>query len=341
MQRPVRRSRSKSVYVTVALCLMLIASLLIGLPALADPGSTATVVNTDGDGLNLRESPSTGAAILTGMPEGASVEVLETGISGDGLVWMNVAYDGMTGFAAADYLSVADDGSSGGPAPEPAPSGGVMLGTWATVSGTGGDGVNVREGPGTDNAILTGAGEGASVWVLDGPVVDWGGGAWYQVDADNVIGWVSGLYLAGSGVGGGEPDPPVIPEIPPTDAVGEAILAEAFSHMGVPYLWAGTTPAGFDCSGFTYYVMNEVLERRFPRALYRQIRQGDFIPADELLPGDLVFFENTYTEGLSHVGFYIGNGQFINAGGGVDAVGIDYVFDGYWGERYLGARRVR
>lgn len=340
LQPQPRRYPRRTQYAAVALCVALIASLLIGLPAAADPGDTAVVVNTAGDGLNLRDGPSTSAAVIGGMPEGATVDVLSADIYDDsGQAWLNVSYAGMTGYGASDYLSLSSGGDPPpGGDPDPVPTGGVTIDAWATVTGTGGDGVNVREGPGTDSTVLAGAGEGAAVWVLDGPSVDWEGGAWYLVDVDGTVGWVNGLYLAGGGTGGGTPDPPAIP---PTDDVGAAILAEAFSHMGVQYLWAGTTPAGFDCSGFTYYVMNQVLERNFPRAIYRQIRQGDFIPADELLPGDLVFFENTYTVGLSHVGFYIGNGQFISAGGGVDAVGIDYVFDGYWGERYLGARRVR
>jgi cell wall-associated NlpC family hydrolase len=273
------------------------------------------------------------------MAEGETAEVVSEGIWGDGLQWHQISYYGTVGYAAADYLSVSSSGG-GGPGPDPSPGGGIALGAWATVSGTGGDGVNVRSGPGTENAVLTGAPEGTDVWVIDGPSVDWSGGAWYMIEVWGVTGWVYGTYLASAGTGGGEPNP-VLPEIPPTDEVGAAIVTEAYKWMGVPYLWAGTTPAGFDCSGFTYYVLNEVLERNFPRAIYRQIRQGDFVPADELLPGDLVFFENTYTTGLSHVGIYIGYGQFINAGGGVDAVGIDYVFDGYWGERYMGARRVR
>ena len=337
------RSLLRSQYMTVSLCLALIASLLIGLQAAAEPGETAVVVNTAGDGLNLRDGPSTDAAILSGMPEGVSVDVLETDIfDASGIAWMNVSYVGMSGYAAADYLSLTSSGETPGePGPVPGPSGLVSIDAWASVTGTGGDGVNVREGPSTDNAVITGAGEGAAVWVLDGPTVDWTGGAWYLIDIAGTVGWVNGLYLAGSGMGGGTVDPPIVPEIPPTDDVGAAIVAMALAYMGTPYLWAGTTPAGFDCSGFTYFIMNEVLERRFPRALYRQIRQGEFVPADELLPGDMVFFENTYTVGLSHVGFYIGDGRFVNAGGGVEAVGIDYVFDGYWGERYLGARRIR
>ena len=63
----------------------------------------ASVVNTDGDGLNLRDSPSLSGAILTGMPEGAQVEVLETGFTGDGLDWAYLRYDGVEGYAAVTY----------------------------------------------------------------------------------------------------------------------------------------------------------------------------------------------------------------------------------------------
>jgi cell wall-associated NlpC family hydrolase len=125
------------------------------------------------------------------------------------------------------------------------------------------------------------------------------------------------------------------------DEVGAAIVADALDYVGVPYVWGGTTPAGFDCSGFTYFVVSQVVDASFPRPNEEQLDMGAVVGADELRPGDLVFFQNTYQWGLSHVGIYLGDGQFVSASGEHDGVGISNLNDPYWSSRFLAARRVR
>lgn len=88
----------------------------------------------------------------------------------------------------------------------------------------------------------------------------------------------------------------------------EKIVNTANKYLGVPYVWGGTTPTGFDCSGLTSYVYREALGKEIGRTTYDQIASGKSISADQAKVGDiLVFF------GGSHVGVYIGNGQFIHA----------------------------
>jgi uncharacterized protein YraI len=299
---------------------------------------SATVANTEGDGLNLRDSPSLNGAILTGMPEGAAVEVLETGFSGDGLEWAKIRYDGIEGYSAVTYLANPDSGEPPVAVPivEPAPvapvppATGLMVGDRAIVSGTNGDGVNVRSSPGTDSAVVSGLTEGSNVPILAGPTADASGANWYQVESWGTAGWVHGDYLAE--VGGA----PVA-----SDAVGQAIAAEALKYLGAPYIWAGTNPDGFDCSGFTYFIVNWVLGNNFPRAIEDQLASGEYVHPNDLEPGDLVFFHDTYKPGLSHVGIYIGNAQFVNAGSEDDVVAISNMWDDYWGPRYLESRRIR
>ena len=115
------------------------------------------------------------------------------------------------------------------------------------------------------------------------------------------------------------------------------LLQSSFQHIGVPYWFGGTTPRGFDCSGFTRYVFANI-GVNLPRMADGQFAVGRPVSVERLQPGDLVFFE-TYEPGPSHVGIYTGNSQFISATSSRGVVVAD-LFGHYWGERYIGARRV-
>ncbi|HET6872716.1 MAG TPA: peptidoglycan-binding protein [Sporolactobacillaceae bacterium] len=111
-----------------------------------------------------------------------------------------------------------------------------------------------------------------------------------------------------------------------------SIISEAKAEQGVPYRWGGTTPSGFDCSGFTSYVFakNGI---NLPRTAAEQYAQGS---PTSLVPGALVFFSTT-TSGISHVGIYIGNNEFISSTTS-HGVAIESMSNPYWGPRYRGAR---
>ena len=115
------------------------------------------------------------------------------------------------------------------------------------------------------------------------------------------------------------------------------LLNIAMRFGGVPYVWGGATPSGFDCSGFVQYVFAQI-SVNLPRTADVQYELGRKILQSDLQPGDLVFFE-TYEPGASHDGIYVGDGKFIaaNSGTGVAVVSLD---DSYWSTRYVGARRL-
>lgn len=113
------------------------------------------------------------------------------------------------------------------------------------------------------------------------------------------------------------------------------VIQEALRYQGVPYSFGGTTPSGFDCSGFTRFVFAQV-GVTLPRMADSQYYNLPVV--SELQVGDLVFFE-TYEPGPSHVGIYIGNRQFVNASSSRGVV-VDSLDSSYWGARYLGARRA-
>lgn len=124
----------------------------------------------------------------------------------------------------------------------------------------------------------------------------------------------------------------------PTDRKTQQLVAFARQYVGVPYVWAGRSPAGFDCSGFVWYIYNN-FGIGLPRMADGQFEVGQRVQSRDLIPGDLVFF-STYEPGPSHVGIYIGNGQFIHASSGAAEVVITPLNKTYYVERYLGARRV-
>lgn len=115
------------------------------------------------------------------------------------------------------------------------------------------------------------------------------------------------------------------------------IIQTAMRFVGVPYVFGGNGPNGFDCSGFTRFVYARG-GIGLPRMADEQFGLGQPIPKAGLQPGDLVFF-TTYTDGVSHVGIYLGEGKFISATSS-RGVAVDRLADGYWGPRYVGARRV-
>ena len=192
----------------------------------------------------------------------------------------------------------------------------LAAGAPATVVGTGGAGLNVRATANAAADALTTLADGATAQVLAGPTAN-GGSAWYQVSSAGVTGWVNGAYLVAG--------------TPATaDSVGGALVATALAQLGAPYMWAGTTPDGFDSSGFTWYVASQTLGADFPRAIEDQSVSGVEVAAADLAPGDLLFFQNTYQPGLSYAGVYPGAGQFVSVGADSGAVSISNLNDPYW-----------
>jgi peptidoglycan DL-endopeptidase CwlO len=129
-------------------------------------------------------------------------------------------------------------------------------------------------------------------------------------------------------------DPASSPEIaaPPSSPYG-GVVGVAMQYLGVPYVWGGASPSGFDCSGFTMYVYAKV-GVSLPHNAAMQFGVGVPVSRDQLQPGDLVFFN-----GLGHMGMYIGGGNFIHAPHTGDVVKVS-ALSGWYDERYVGARRV-
>jgi len=117
----------------------------------------------------------------------------------------------------------------------------------------------------------------------------------------------------------------------------DQVLNTAKQYLGTPYAFGGTSTNGFDCSGYTQHVYDK-LGVELPRTTRAQAYEGDPVHKDELEAGDLVFFKNTYRKGISHVGIYVGDNQFISATN--DGVTTASINGPYWGSKYAGGRRV-
>jgi cell wall-associated NlpC family hydrolase/nucleoid-associated protein YgaU len=125
----------------------------------------------------------------------------------------------------------------------------------------------------------------------------------------------------------------------PAGSSSEAFAAAAIKLLGTPYLWGGSTLKGFDCSGLVWYVANE-LNKQVSRSMSGQYDAGSHPSRDQLKPGDLVFFQNTWTAGMSHNGIYIGSNRFVNAANETTGVTISDMSSAYWSARWYGATRV-
>ncbi len=147
----------------------------------------------------------------------------------------------------------------------------------------------------------------------------------HNLEADGVVGENTYNALGKDGVVEGE-----------SEVNTDKVITKAKSLMGTPYKWGGTTPSGFDCSGYLQYVYKESVGIDIPRTVEDIYKAGENVSEPQV--GDLVFFE-TYKEGPSHAGIYLGDGKFINASSS-KGVTISDKNSSYWKERYIGAKRI-
>ena len=117
---------------------------------------------------------------------------------------------------------------------------------------------------------------------------------------------------------------------------GSSVVATANQYIGSRYVYGGTTPSGFDCSGFTSYVYKKY-GVSLSRTAAGQYSNGVAVSKGELQPGDLVMFGKS---GINHVGIYIGGGKMIHAANPSRGVTTDTINSGYYGASYVGARRI-
>jgi N-acetylmuramoyl-L-alanine amidase len=303
-------------------------------PTPTAPGSggsgTATVVNTSGDGLRCRTSP--GGSVITTVAEGTTVTT--RGASSNG--WTPVICAGQNGYMSSAYLSTGG-GSGTTPTPTPTtPSSGSGIASGDHVRVDSSSNMRYEASLNANIVMVVPAGE---VLLARGGVTN----NFIPVDYDGLRGYIhvdllteTTAALSERGGSGNDPAPS-----PGTGtATGNSLVNFAMRYIGYPYVSATHGPSSFDCSGFTYWVVKNVLGRDIGTGLWTQTVAGTPVSRSSLQPGDLVFFQNTYKAGLSHVGIYIGNDQFVHAENENTGVRVSSLSSTYYSSRWYGAVRL-
>ena len=204
--------------------------------------------------------------------------------------------------------------------------------TYACIN-AGGDALRVRQGPGTSYEILCNVYDGDRF-----PITGKTDG-WYQILCNGRTGYVSAEFVtvedkdSVSKPDGGNGDNSS------TNPLAQQIVDFALQYVGYPYVYGTAGPDTFDCSGFTYYVYAH-FGYSLNRSSRDQVNNGVAVSKDQLQPGDLVFFKYNTSKAASHVGIYIGGGQFIHASTNTYTVKIDDLTRGHYANVYVGARRI-
>lgn len=299
-----------------------------------------------GSGLRMRSSADTSAKTLDTASKNEVVVIVSK--HGD---WYKVIYDLQEGYMHGDYLKVSKTENA-------------ELGYGKVTASA----VKIRSGAGTSYSEIDKAKNGEKVYIIG--IKD----GWYKVIFENSIGYVRSDYVdltevpyennasskspkffkngkstgvtpsasALNGSSGSSSSSSSAGSSSSSSssgtAAGNKIVAKAKQYLGVPYKWGGTDPSGFDCSGFVYYVLRSqgINVSRTQTAMYAQ---GTPVSKSNLQPGDVVFFQNTYKAGLSHVGIYVGDGQFIHAPSSGKVVSYANLYTDYYISHYYGAVR--
>ena len=253
--------------------------------------------------VNLRSGIGTSSPVIASVAKDTPVVVISRADSS----WYQVWTAGSQGYMSASYIDFTE--------------------TMNAAFGKGsirGSSVRLRSAPSTESNVLGSFDTGA---VMDIIGVS---GAWYQVNYNGTVGYVHSDYLALANQA---------LSVAAASTPGDQIVSTARQYLGVPYVWAGTSPKGFDCSGFVYYVFqqNGYKTNRTAASLFSN---GTYVERSALQPGDIICFYNGGYGYIGHVGIYIGGNQFIHASSSSGKVVIDSLSTAYYNNHYYGARRI-
>ncbi|MCX7842665.1 MAG: SH3 domain-containing protein [Clostridia bacterium] len=276
-----------------------------------------------GDAVNLRAQANTSAGIIAKVAKGTQVTILEESNG-----WYNVSLGSTKGWMSGQFVSLTSGQAATG---ESAVQGRIIA-----------ESVNFRSSPSLSSKVIARLNEGDPVSVLENA------DKWSRIKTSaGVEGWVYSQFVSTAAANVSRSDTEVVTkqeaskEAESAD-IGQQMVEYARKFLGVQYVYGGASPKGFDCSGFTTYVYKH-FGISLSRVAADQAKQGKYVEKENLLAGDLVFFD---TDGgkdyICHVGIYIGDGNFIHASSGRNSkrVVISDLSSGFYANAYITARRL-
>lgn len=265
------------------------------------------IVEANG-GLRLREKASTDSDVISTAYNGESVVIIRKVND-----WYLVDYNLEIGYMHSDYLTVKQREN-------------IELGYGSVNPSL----VNIRSGPSTSYSLVDQATAGEKVFIFGFNC------GWYKVKYNGQIGYIRSDLVTllekpycNTGSSSGSSYQAV--------SLGQQIATYAQKFVGYPYVYGGTSPSGFDCSGFVQYIYRQ-FGYSINRTATAQLANGTSVSYNNMQPGDLVFFGSGSS--ACHVGLYIGNNKIVHAANSQKDVCITDLSDSWYANRYMGARRI-
>ncbi|PEQ05805.1 C40 family peptidase [Bacillus toyonensis] len=278
--------------------------------------------------LHVRTGPAAYHSVIGGVLNGTTLNVV--GSEGS---WFKVNYQGKTGFVSSEFVKFVKGGTATPEQPKQPekPNQGAIGDYYINASA-----LNVRSGEGTNYRIIGALSQGQKVQVISE------NSGWSKINYNGQNGYIGTRFLSKTPVGGAVDKPnnnnnqnnnnQNNNNTGNNSGDTSSLLAYAKSMQGVPYVWGGTSANGVDCSGYIYHVF-----KKFGHNISRQSVAGYWSSLPKTSspqPGDLIYFQNTYKAGPSHMGIYLGGGSFIQSGD--KGVAIASLSNSYWKSHFLG-----
>lgn len=261
--------------------------------------------------LNIRSGPGTDYSRVGLVTKDSRLVVLEKTTD----TWFKVNYNGVEGYVHSDYLK------------------NVLKAENFNATGTlTSDTVRVRSGPSTDDSVLGTVSKGTTV-----PVIGINNG-WYKVKTSDYTGYIRSDLMKITGAASSSAAPALTASS--NASVGQKIADLAKSFVGYRYVYGEESPSkGFDCSGLVYYCYGQFGYKLERRASLQYAKHGTSVSKSELQAGDLVFFSSS-GGGVTHVGIYLGDGDFVHASTSKTGVIISSLNSAYYTRVWYGAKRI-
>ena len=296
-----------------------ILAVMLSVSAFAQEELAYGAATVDTDNLNLRNGPGLASAVLTTLTEGDIVVILERTNS----EWYHINFHGVTGYVSTTYLRDV-----------------LTAENFSAIGRITGDSVNIRARPTTTSDPVAYCSENTIVTVIG---INSG---WYKVVHEGHTGYVRSDLMTiiegtrSSSSTSGSTSGSTAYVAPPVNLTqGEKIVQFALSFLGTKYVWGGTSPEGFDCSGFVNYTYSH-FGYSLTRVADSQYRNdGVLVEKADLQPGDILCFSSDGSY-VNHVGIYIGNNEFVHSSSSSTGVVVGRLDSAYYTRVFLAGKRI-